>query len=86
MLLSDLHNKLADSIRVHHASGYFTHAEAHMRLTAQTGCTAEAADRVLAAPVDVRLFGEYGTAPPNLIRVPCQWCSQALAHRSQEAP
>jgi hypothetical protein len=78
MRLTDLHNEIADSIRVHHASGHFDHDRAHAGLTAQTGCTAEHADAVLAAPVPERLYDEYKTFPPGLERVPCEDCATAI--------
>lgn len=63
MLLSDLYCEIADSVRVHHASGHFTHAEAQMRLSAQTGCDETEASRILAAYVPERLYDEFKGVP-----------------------
>jgi hypothetical protein len=90
MPLADLHSEIADAFRVHHASGHFDHDTAHARLTAQTGCDAAEADRILAAPVPDRLYDEFKTYPPSLVRVPCDACDavhdQALADVFGGAP
>ncbi|MFC6017784.1 hypothetical protein ACFP2T_16405 [Plantactinospora solaniradicis] len=65
MRLNDLNNQVNESIRVHHASGHFDREEAMARLTAN-GLTEVQAKDLLAQPVDVGLFHEYGTYPPEV--------------------
>ncbi len=62
MFLSELNGLCAESIRVHHASGHFTTAEATARLKGLDLDDTQAA-QVLAAPVDDGLFVKYRTWP-----------------------
>lgn len=76
MLASDLHDEIADSIRVHHASGHFTHAEAVVMMIAQTGwSTGRVKDR-LALPVTDDDFAAYGTFPPGGVPAACAECGR----------
>lgn len=63
MLLSDLLGEIAESIRVHHASGHFDRDEATWRLTGGCGMSDEQAQETLALPVGDDLFGKYRTWP-----------------------
>lgn len=65
MRLSDLYSQIADSIRVHHASGHFDHQTARNRLIAQTGVDVWRADDILALNVPASMFDEYKTWPPS---------------------
>ena len=62
---TDLIAEVNEAIRVHHASGFFSRAEATARLMAN-GLNIEQAADLLDQPVDVALFDEWKTYPPEL--------------------
>lgn len=77
MLLSDLYDEIADSIRTHHASGHFSHDEAMERLVKGQGMTSTRAAEVLAAPVPFLMFDKFKTYPADgACCAPCGECSR----------
>lgn len=63
MYLSDLYGEIAESIRVHHASGHFDREEAMGRLVNGCSFSSDEAAQILAQPVGADLFAEYKTWP-----------------------
>ncbi len=80
MHMTELNGQIADSIRVHHASGHFDHGEARDRLVAQTGCDEAKADEILAADIPAGMYDEYKTWPRGGVpRWPCADCRRIAA-------
>ncbi len=64
MFLSELNTQVAESIRVHHASGHFVRDEAVARLAA-LGYDPAVVDEILSWPVTDDQFAQHRTWPKD---------------------